>query len=270
MRNIFDSVDHALLLKNASDAIFENNVVRGATLGAISFREPLRPDVDAGSGVTVRGNIFSENAVTFRFPDHPDPDGNQPVISADNNLMPAAEHSYGSDNIDADPAFVDAPSRDFRLLPGSAASGSGINGFDMGADIPYGAQISGQPLTLTSSDSAILKVYMPGISGIESGAFTTEYRWRINGGALSSATDIAIPITLSGLANGSYTVEAVAKDSAGNWQDLADAAAVTWNVDSSHAALVLNELQADSAIASPDFIEIHNPGPRRRTWEGLG
>ena len=270
VRNIFDDVDHALLLKNDSDAIFENNIVRNATLGAINFREPLRADVDAGSGVTVRGNIFSENAVTFRFPDHLDTGGNPPVIIADNNLMPAAEHSYGSGNIDADPAFVDVAQRDYSLLSSSPAIGSGINGFDMGAGIAYGAQISGQPPAVTASDSASLTVYIPGISGIESGSFTSECRWRINAGPLSAPTDIALPIVLNGLADGSYTVEAIAKDSAGNWQDLADAAAVTWTVDSAHAAIVLNELQASSSMAAPDFIEIYNAGAAALDMGGMG
>jgi len=70
VRNVFDNVDHALLLKNEADAIFENNVVRKATLGAINFREPLRSNVDAGSDVFCRGNIFVDSATTFRFPDH--------------------------------------------------------------------------------------------------------------------------------------------------------------------------------------------------------
>ncbi len=270
VRNIFDNVDHALLLKNASDAIFENNVVRRATLGAISFREPLRPDVDAGSGVSVRGNVFAECAVTFRFPEHLDPGGSPPEIIADANLLPAADHLYGSGNLDADPAFVDAGGGDYSLLPGSAAIGSGINGTDMGADIPYGAQISGQPPSVTNIDTAELSVHMPGISGIESGSFVTEYQWRLNGGVLSPVTEISVPITLSGLADGSYVVEVIAKDSAGNWQALADATAVSWTVDASHPSLVLNELQADSASAAPDFVEIHNAGGAAVDLAGMG
>lgn len=270
VRNVFDNVDHALLLKNDADAIFENNVVRGATLGAINFREPLRPTVDAGSDVKVRGNIFVDNAVTFRFPDHLDSAGNPPVITADNNIMPAAEHFYGTGNLDADPSFVDADGGDYSLRPGSAAIGSGINGANMGADIPYGAQISGTPPAVTASDSATLTVHMPGISGIESGSFVTEYMWRINGGPVSAATDISVPISLSGLADGTYTVEAVAKDSAGNWQSLADPAAVTWSVDSMHTSLVLNEVLADSLGASADFIELYNAGASAVNVGGLG
>ena len=49
-------------------------------------------------------------------------------------------------------------------------------------------------------DLVILDLTMPGISGIESGTFVTQYRWRLNGGAWSTPIDITTPITLTSLA----------------------------------------------------------------------
>ncbi len=263
VRNIFDNVDHALLLKNDADAIFENNVVIGATLGAVNFNEPLRT-VDAGSHVVARGNIFMNNAVTFRHPTHLDGSGNPPVITANNNIMPSAEHGYGTGNIDLDPAFADAAGGDFSLLPGSPARGTGINGANLGAGISAGALLSGAPPAITHANSATLTVYVPGISGIDNGSFTSEYRWRVNGGAWSAPTDAGLPISLTDLVDGGYTVEVVAKDSAGVWQEFADASAVSWTVNAAHARLRINEVLADNvsafdnASSHPDVIELYN------------
>jgi hypothetical protein len=259
VRNVFDNVDHALLLKNESDAIFENNVVRRATLGAINFREPLRPDVDAGSDILCRGNIFIDNAVVFRFPNHLRAGGGTPNIVADRNIMPAAAHIYGSNNLDLDPAFVDAEGGDYRLLPNSPAMGSGINGADMGAAVPQGATVSGEPPALTDETSATLTVYMPGISGVGLGGFTTEYRWRLNGGAWSGDTDIVIPISLIGLALGDYQVEVLGKDSNGVWQTVPNASRI-WTVTTTLPPVVrINELLADSSTGA-DWVEFYNAG----------
>jgi hypothetical protein len=257
VRNIFDNVDHALLLKNDADAIFENNTVIGATLGAINFNEPLRT-VAAGSHVVVEGNIFLNNTFTFRFPNHISAEtGLPPVITANRNVMPAAEHTYGTGNIDVDPLL----SANFTLLPGSGAIGSGINGADMGAAILQGAIVSGEPPLNTPLDSATLIVHMAGISGINSGSFTPEYRWRLDGtGAWSADTDTAVAITLTGLADGPHFVEVVAKDSTGTWQPDANATqSLTWNVLSTYAAIRINEILANSSTGT-DMIELHNAG----------
>lgn len=275
VRNVFYDVDHALLLKNESDAIFENNVVVGATLGAINFREPLRDDVDAGSDIFASGNLFFNNAVTFRFPDHPRENGSPPNIVANSNLMPAADHVYGSGNLDADPGFLDPDDGDFRLLPSSPARGTGINGNDMGADIRYGALITGAPPAVSVSDSATLQVHIAGISGIESGSFVSEYRWRVNGGAWSADTELGIPITLTNLADGDHVVEAIAKDSAGNWQAEVEAASVSWTVDSGRSILRINEVLADNRTALenagtfPDYVELYNDGSTAIVLTGM-
>lgn len=259
VRNIFDDVDHALLLKNESDALFENNIVRNATLGAISFREILRPSVMAGSDVLCRGNIFIDNAKTFADPDHLRSVGGTPVITADNNIMPAEDHIYGTGNIEADPAFVDPDGGDWSLLPGSPAIGTGINGQDMGAMIPRGAWVSGEPPALTDQTEATLIPYMPGITGIESGTFVTEYRWRLDGGPWSADIDITVPISLSGLSEGAHQVEVLGKDSAGRWQTTPNSSEV-WTVTATLPGSVrINEVLADRSDG-PDWVELHNPG----------
>lgn len=259
VRNVFDDIDHALLLKNESDALFENNVVRRATLGAISFREPLRPEVTAGSDVICRGNIFVDNAVTFRFPDHLRGGGDPPRIVADGNLLPLVDHSYGVGNLDGDPAFVDAPGGDFSLLPGSVARGSGINGADMGVAVPRGAILAGEPRSPTTEGSARLTVHMPGISGIERGEFVTEYRWRLNQGPWSDPVAVEEAITLDDLPPGSYQVDVSGKDSNGIWQEEPTSSRVWQVVEEIPAEIWLHEVVVDHGDAD-GWVELHNRG----------
>ena len=71
---------------------------------------------------------------------------------------------------------VTDPMVDFQLLPGSPAIGAGPNGRDMGALVPSGASISGEPDSPTWLTSATLTVGGPEIWG---------YKYRLDGGAWS-------------------------------------------------------------------------------------
>lgn len=275
VRNIFDNVDYALLLKNESDAVFENNVVLNATLGVISFNEPLR-EVDAGSHIELRGNIFADNAQTFRFADHLRENGEPPAISASFNILPAEDHHYGEGNIVAEPGFVDRAGGNYDLRSSSPARGTGINGADMGAFIPRGALLTGAPRGESHENTATLRVHIAGISGSEDGeSFTSEYRWRLNGGAWSAPVEISEPIVLNGLPNGEHTVEAIAKDSAGFWQSEASAASMTWTVNAVLSRLRISEVLADNrgvfenAGTFPDYVEIYNEGVQPLSLAGL-
>ena len=120
---------------------------------------------------------------------------------------------FGDGNLDVDPRFVD-PSSDFRLLPSSPCIGAGPNGLDMGAFVPAGVSISGEPDSISMSDRATLSVGGPGI---------THYRFCLNqtNGPWSEVFSIAEKplIELSGLMDGQqYTVYAQGKNSAGVWQ----------------------------------------------------
>lgn len=275
VRNVFDDIDYALLLKNDSDAVFENNVVLNAALGVFSFNEPLR-EVDAGSHVLVRGNIFANNAQTFSFADHLRGNGQAPAITASFNILPAEDHHYGEGNIVANPGFVDLEGGSYELLPNSPARGTGINGADMGPSVPRGALLTGAPRGESHQNTATLQVHIAGISGIENGdSFVSEYRWRLNGSAWSDPAEISEPIVLNGLPNGEHTVEAIAKDSAGFWHDEDNPVAVTWTVNAGISRLRINEVLADNqgvfenAGMYPDYVELINEGSQPLSLNGL-
>ena len=101
--------------------------------------------------------------------------------------------------------FADAP-LDVRLLPGSPAISTGPNGLDMGARVPDGASISGEPPTPTRETNAVLTVGGPGI---------THYRYRVNDDPLGGEHPIAEPIRLAKLAPGETLIEVIGKNSAG-------------------------------------------------------
>ncbi len=119
------------------------------------------------------------------------------------------------------------------------------------------ATISGEPDSPTFQTTASLTV---------GGADITAYRYRLNGGAWSADQAAGTPISLSGLANGHYTVFVVGRNSAGVWQADADATVSrTWAVVSGLRGVVINEVLARnvSAVAHegtfPDWIELLNP-----------
>src|SRR5207302_876517 len=58
---------------------------------------------------------------------------------------------------------------DFRLQNGSAGIGTGPNGLDIGALVPPGASIAGEPASPTTNTTATLKISGPAIVG---------YQWR--------------------------------------------------------------------------------------------
>jgi hypothetical protein len=97
---------------------------------------------------------------------------------------------------------------------------------------------------------------------------------------ISAAVDITDPthldifcrkpqnIQLTGLANGSHTVDVIRKNSIGVWQDAAQPTSVTWTVNTALAAhvrlsevLVNNLTAVNHAATFPDMIELYNNGP---------
>ena len=129
------------------------------------------------------------------------------------------------------------------------------------------ATISGEPDSPTYMNSAALNV---------GGADITQYRYRVNGGAWSADRLVSQPISLSGLANGHYTVYVVGRNSAGTWQADADATvSKTWAVLSSLRGVVINEVLARNESAAnhegttPDYIELYNSGAASIDLSGL-
>lgn len=129
------------------------------------------------------------------------------------------------------------------------------------------ATIGGEPDSPTYLNSAALNV---------GGADITQYRYRVNNGAWSADRLVTQPISLSGLANGHYTVYIVGRNSAGIWQADADATvSKTWAVLSSLRGVVINEVLARNESAAnhegttPDYIELYNSGAASIDLSGL-
>jgi len=266
-RNIFINNDHAVLLKEDCFLYAQNNVFLGSDIAVVIFGEPYRdPPRTPGKGAVMEGNIFWNNAAMFEhFFQEPLPTyGPTGEVIVDNSILPVEWHYLGLGNIDADPIFVDEQGGDFRLKPGSGAIGAGSWGLDMGALVPAGAAISGEPYAVTYRTDAILTVGGPGI---------THYKYSVNAanGPWSAEMSVDVPIELTGLVDGqSYTVYAIGKNSAGVRQsEDAPAASRTWTIDVSHSELLINEVLAHSHGVEPDIIELYYDGPESIDLTGM-
>jgi len=147
-------------------------------------------------------------------------------ITVNNSIIPEQWHYLGTNNIDADPVFVD-PNADFHLQALSPAISTGPCGLDMGAYVPGGAAICGEPDELTYHTDATLFVSGPGI---------TNYMYRLNNDPWSQEISVDVPIELTSLQNGqSYTVDVIGKNSAGIWQSQENpSTSLTWTIDTSY------------------------------------
>ena len=111
------------------------------------------------------------------------------------------------------------------LQTNSPGLGTGPNGRDKGAIIPFGASLSGEPSGTTAATNATLIVGInrtgSGIptAGFPNGSGYTAYKWRLDTNAWSAETPIATPITLTGLADGPHYVEVSGKRDSGFYQD---------------------------------------------------
>ncbi len=241
------------------------------TEGVIQFDEPQGSSVQGpGDGAFLDGNIFWDFPELLkyqfvdpvRWPGDPDPN-----IILNRSIAPNDLHYLGEGNIDADPLFVDEPN-DFGLKPISPAIGTGTNGLDMGAYVPAGASISGAPYPVTYHTDATLTVGGGGI---------THYKYQLDAGPWSAETAVDVPIELIGLSEGEHTVYVIGKnpdlvigsDTSRVWQDVNDAASITWTVDTSYSLLVINEVLAHSHGEANDLIELYYDGPAPLDLSGM-
>lgn len=257
-RNIFVNNANSVLLKGNAEMLAENNTFVENTNSAINFNE----SGSSGRSASLDGNIFWNNTDVFQNVD------GQVELAIDHSILPAEWHSLGIGNIDADPIFVN-PVTDFRLKAGSPAIGTGPCGLDMGAYVPAGAAICGEPdEKITYHTDAMLIVGGPGI---------THYKYNINGESWSEELPVDVPIMLNNLLNGrTYTVYVIGKNSAGRWQSEDEpTASRTWTIDSSYSKLVINEVLAinsttlDRGGIFPDLIELYYDGPTSMSLSGV-
>ena len=151
VRNLFYDVDHALLLKNNSDAIFENNTIVDVSIASICFDEPSRSGVVPGRMISMDSNIFDLDAPLFAHQFSSEEDEVDPIISANNNILPEEHLELGDNNIKDSPLFENESLLDFSLSPGSPAVANGLYGQDMGWNVDPGAIITGEPSVITRS-----------------------------------------------------------------------------------------------------------------------
>jgi len=255
-RNIFYNVQHIAQVKDDAFLTFANNTVVEASEPTIYFDLDL-PGRDPGRGADVDGTIFWGAPEVFAGVEA------ATDLTVDNSMIPFEWHSYGAGNIDADPLLVD-DTGDFTLKPDSGAIGTGSWGLDMGASVPGGAAISGEPYAVTYRTDATLTVGGPGI---------VSYKYSVNNpaGPWSAERTVDVPVVLTGLLSGqSYTVYAIGKNSAGVWQsEESRAASHTWNVDTSHSDLLINEVLAHTHGTDPDIIELYYDGPGSINLTGM-
>ncbi len=294
--NLFYNCDHAVTAKQGNFyTLLNNTIVRITNTGGedsaaavMNLRDEDPTPSTYGAGIYFEGNIVVDATSLVR-----NYNPAQSVVTMVNNLLPLPWVGTGSGNSTNSPrlAYLPEPAETqftsweeaqvlrewFSLQAGSPASGSGPNGQDLGGVISIGASISGEPPSLTSSNSAQLKVGVlragNGIpdTGFPLGSGYTHYRWRLNEGAWSGDTPIASPILLSSLADGTYRVDAVGRRDSGWYQDAAELEGpIThsrpWQVDSGLVGLRINEVLARNNLTlvtngeSPDLVELFNAG----------
>ena len=291
-RNVFWDMDHATALKTGTGSIFEHNTAyklhatyndpqgRPQRASVITFVVPEEGS-SPGDGAYLGNNIFwslpvvlgqadvgtgGNGAFTTKLQaDYNDLDPLIPTTVGVNH--PGGFFSLGVNNFTGDPLMKNPDGGDFSLMVDSPARGANLFGKDLGALVPSGVWITGEPPVLTPSTSASLTVGGPGIF---------YYKWKLDGGAWSAripidpANPLKFPRTaptirtaqlaLTGLTNGPHTVSVLGQDFAGVWQEESAATvSLPWTVNTSLQLIQINEVRADSATL-PDSIEIYNAG----------
>ncbi len=261
VRNIFKHVQHAAQVKDGAFLTFVNNTVVDASGAAIYFDLDL-PGRGPGRGAFIDGSIFWDT------PDVLEGVVESTDLTINHSLIPTSWHIYGQGNYDADPLLVSVDQNDFNLQPDSIAIGTGSCGLDMGAMVPAGAAVSGEPEAVTSDTTVTLTVGGPGI---------VAYQYSVNepNGPWSAVADVNQPLVLSDLIDGaSYRVYVRGQNTAAAWQEVPTVSR-TWMVDTHFTSLTINEFLADNVTAVehegtfPDIIELAYQGPAPLDLAGM-
>ena len=249
VRNLFYDNDHAVLLKEECTMYAENNTFVASDSGVINFSEWPYRDVTPGASAEFVGNIFwaYKRAFENQFSQPGNPD---PAITFSYGLIDEPFHALGAHNIEGDPEFID-PEGDFHLRPTSPAIAAGPNGLDMGAHVPSGASISGEPADTTQQTSATLFIGGPGVES---------YRYVVNDPHGEWSEELLLAehpeIELTHLQPGrSYTVYVKGKTKA-RWQDDPEyATSKTWFIPDPETSISWGE------TAQPQRAKLYDAHP---------
>lgn len=296
-RNFFVNCEHNVLIKDSGTILMQNNTTLTITdnpastntdsggdeePGIIMFGEPWRDD-PYGAGAYFQGNIAADLQIETPWPILTEAQADVGTfLRRDFNCLENFPQP-GTGNLWANPLFVDTTNitaenilQKLALQTGSPCIGTGPNGLDMGAVVSGGASIAGEPLGTTNENSVTLTIAGPGI---------WVYRWRINGGPWSrdiplvsqaildgepltpTLFDDAPPIELKDLADGTYTVEVLGQNSAGDWQET-PSVSKTWTVQSPIQDTDMDGMSDDYEVANG--FDIENPNDATEDADGDG
>ncbi len=261
VRNIFKNVEHVAQVKDEAFLTFVNNTVVNASAPVIYFDLDL-PGRGPGRGAIIEGCIF-DNA-----PNVLEGVIEETELIINQSIFDEQWHGYGTGNYDANALLIALDQNDFSLHPDSIAIGTGPCGLDMGALVPQGAAIYGDPNGLTCQNQLSLTIGGPGI---------VAYQYALNdpNGPWSDTIDVNQPLELTDLVEGqSYTVFVKGQDTAAQWQE-APTMSSTWAVDLTHTSLQINEVLACNVQAAehegtyPDIIELIYQGASPLDLSGM-
>ncbi len=299
VRNLVFDCDHAATAKQGNFyTLLNNTIVHTTKAGGVDTASAVINLADDGTtygaGFYLEGNIIVDAEALVR-----NYSNTLSTVTFSNNLLPFVWTGPGGGNSTNDARLKHIPQnsevqfttweeaqvmRDwFSLQPGSPAQGTGPNKSDKGALVSSSVTISGEPPSLTSDTSAtlVLGTRITG-HGLPTGGFPlgsgyTHYKFRLNDGTWSAETPLTTPLVLSGLANGSYAVQVIGRNDAGEWQSTnAPTVSRSWTVNTALAGVRLNEILARNVSTlltngeAPDLIELFNYGGTTVDLSGLG
>lgn len=101
------------------------------------------------------------------------------------------------------------------------------------------------------------------------GNAVAQYSYRLNNGSYSAFTDVATPLTLSGLSDGPNQIAIVGKTTSGVTQSSAEPTIAVWVVDPALPAVRLNEVIASPGSGARDRVELYNEGSAPANLTGM-
>ncbi|MGC8991874.1 MAG: hypothetical protein ACP5MD_17290, partial [Verrucomicrobiia bacterium] len=242
VRNIFFDCDQAAMAKQGNFYVLLNNtIVHQSHVGGLDTDGAVICLADEGTaegaGMFLHGNIVYDIEKLVR-------NHTAAAVTLNTNLLPVEWNGPGSGNIVADPMFVRVPRLEetlfeswadaqvmwnwLSLRTGSPAKNAIDGERDLGAVVPPGVYITGEPASRTPETMATLAVkpnyaaFGIPLAGWPNGAGYTHYRWRLDDGPWSGLIPLYEPLALANLAPGRHVVEASGVRDSGHDQNDAE------------------------------------------------